>query len=98
MDARETAIGEIDSAGYYMFEIEMRNLSLATTQVQSMSVLSPECGPISLDRFPIRIEPLRVKTIRVMVPKHSRGTRDVFKVTRDGRVEFLSLPLLEKSQ
>jgi len=80
-----------------MLELEMRNLSLASTQIQGVSFLSADCGAMSLDRFPIRIAPLGVKSIRVMVVRNSPNVGDVFKVSRDGCVEFISLPPKENS-
>jgi len=97
MDVRETPLTEIESAGYHVLELEMRNLSLASTQVQGVSFTSADCGAMSLDRFPIRIDPLGVKRIRIMAVRNSRSTGDVFKVSRDGRPEFVSLPAKEKS-
>ena len=70
MDVRETPLMEIEAAGYQVLELEMRNLSLSSSQVQGVSFTSADCGAMSFDRFPICIAPLSVKKIRIMAARN----------------------------
>lgn len=65
---------EIEAAGYQVLELEMRNLSLSSSQVQGVSFTSADCGAMSFDRFPICIAPLSVKKIRIMAARNSRNS------------------------
>lgn len=91
MDSQESPIVEIEAAGYEVIEVEMRNLSCSSTQLQGIAVIPGGCGNLLLNPLPMRIGPLGVKKIRLLVQKQSGSSNGVVQLTRDGRVEFLSL-------
>lgn len=96
MEKGETSLSEVESAGYQLIKLELRNLTTAKTQLQGITSSSANCNCVLLDPLPISIGPFGVKSIRILASKTPGVEQNFFKMTRDGSSEFVSVSNLEK--